>query len=98
MPLCPERGTINAVADGVPLPRLRVRAAKTKERMEITNMGDFTPDRTNGVTFYINGRDVSEMSSKNKEVSCSSEFKSEFRDIIQTCSFARKGKGKKRRK
>ena len=99
MPLCPETGTIIAAADGKPLPPIRVRAAGN-ERMEITNTGDFAPDRLSGVDFFINDQPMMEGKSRKKEVSCTARFKSVYYSMgtatTHTCSFTRKGK--KRRK
>lgn len=99
LPLCPERGTIVAVADGKPLPSLRVRALGG-ERMELTNTGDFLADRLGGIDFSISGVPLPEGSAKNREMSCAAQIVSIFYSAgsatTHTCSFVKKDK--KRRK
>jgi len=84
-----------AAADGQPLPVLRVKAVGN-ERMEITNIGDFSADRLNGVDFFINDQPLPEGSSRKREVSCTARFKSVYYKMgtatTHTCSFTRKGK------
>jgi hypothetical protein len=93
LPLCPERGTIVAVADGQPLPSLKVRATGG-EQMEIINAGDFSADRLNGVDFSINGKSMSEGPGKSKKKSCSAQIVSIFYSAgsatTYTCFLAKK--------
>jgi len=101
LPFCPETGRITAAADGKPLPTLRVRAVSRKqERMELTNTGDFLPDRLNGVEFFVNDKQLPEGSSKNREMRCTAPIKSVHYSMgvatTHICTFKRKGK--KRRK
>jgi hypothetical protein len=99
LPLCPETGTIIAAADGKPLPRLRVKAIGN-ERMELTNTGDFSPDRLNGVDFFINDQPLPEGSARNKEMSCTARIKSVYYNsgiaITHTCSFPQRGRRRRR--
>jgi len=99
LPFCPETGRIVAVADGKPLPSLKVRAVGNG-RMELTNTGDFMASKLNGVDFYIGDQPLPEGASRNKEMSCSAQIKSVFYSAgsatTHTCSFAKSGKkGKK---
>jgi hypothetical protein len=99
LPLCPERGTVVAAADGKPLPTLKVKAIGG-EWMELTNTSDFSADRLSGIEFSIGGVPLPEGSAKNKKMSCAAQIISVFYSAgsatTHTCSFARKGK--KRRK
>jgi hypothetical protein len=99
LPLCPETGTIIAAADGKPLPRLKVKAVGN-ERMELTNTGDFSADRLNGIDFFINDQPLPEGSSRNKEMSCTARITSVYYNsgvaTTHTCSFPQRG-GKRRR-
>jgi hypothetical protein len=101
LPFCPERGTIVAVADGKPLPSLKVKAVGNN-RMQLTNAGDFTPDKLNGVDFYINEQQLAEGSARSKEISCSSQIKSVYYGAgsatTYTCYFADAKKSSKRKK
>jgi len=99
LPFCPETGSIVAAADGKPLPSLKVRSLGN-DSMELTNTGDFSADRLNGVEFYINDQALAEGSTRKKTMSCTARIKSVYYNagiqITHTCSFARKGKkGKK---
>jgi hypothetical protein len=91
LPLCPERGTIVAAADGKPLPALKVRALGG-ERMELTNIGDFSAERLGGTEFLINGAE----GAAKKEMSCAAQITSIFYGAgsatTHTCSFAKKSK------
>jgi len=101
LPFCPETGKMVAVADGKPLPTLKVKAVGN-DRMELTNTGDFSSDKLTGVDFFINDQPMQEGSSKSKEMSCSAQFKSVYYGAgsatTYTCSFANAKKGKRRRK
>ena len=99
LPFCPETGRIIAVADGKPLPTLKVKAVGD-ERMELTNTSDFLADRLRGVGFYISDRPLPEGTTKNKRMSCTAQIKSIYYSAgsatTYICSFARSGKkGKK---
>jgi len=91
-PFVAEEGVINAVADGRYLPPLKVKA-KGGDFMELTNTGDFSADRLNGVRFFINGQPLPEGSQRNKEMSCSAPIKSVYYEAglatKYTCSFRR---------
>jgi hypothetical protein len=99
LPLCPERGTIVAVPEGKPLPSLKVKALGG-ERMELTNTGDFSPDRLGGVDFSISGAPLPERSVRNKEMSCTAQIISTFYSAgsatTYTCSFAKKNKRRRK--
>jgi len=102
LPFCPETGKIVAVADGKPLPSLKVKAIGD-DRMELTNTGDFSPDKLSGVEFYINDQPMTEGSTQNKKMSCTAQIKSVYYGsdsagsaTTYTCSFA--GRGRKRKK
>jgi len=99
LPFCPETGRIIAVADGKPLPSLKVKAVGD-DRMELTNTSDFLADRLRGVDFYISDLPLPEGSAKNKRMSCTAQIKSIYYSTgsatTYICSFARSGKkGKK---
>jgi hypothetical protein len=98
LPLCPEKGTIVAAADGKPLPSLRVRALG-KERMELTNTSDFSAERLNGIEFLIGGK-APEESARNKEMSCTATIESTFYGAgpttTHTCSLGEKNKKRKK--
>jgi hypothetical protein len=98
LPLCPEKGTIIAYADGR-LPSLKVKALGNGQ-MELTNTSSFTPDSLHGIDFFINEQPVPEGSTRNKIMSCTAQIKSIYYNAgVETthiCSFAKKGK--KRRK
>jgi hypothetical protein len=93
LPLCPETGTIRAVADGKPLPDLRVKAMGGG-RMELTNADKFSAERLGGgIEFLINGNELKEGSARNKPMSCTAEIKSTFygsRTATHTCSLKKK--------
>jgi hypothetical protein len=99
IPFWPEKGVINAVADGKPLPLLKVKALGN-ERMVLTNTGDFAADRLRGADFYINDEPLPEGSTRNKEMSCTARIKSvyynEGNQTTYTCSFAKKGKRRRK--
>jgi hypothetical protein len=99
LPFCPETGTIIAVADGKPLPSLKVKAVGDG-RMELTNTGDFLAKRLSGVEFYINDQSLPEGSARNKQISCTAKIKSVYYSAgsatTYICSFAKKGKGRKK--
>jgi hypothetical protein len=99
IPRIAQTGRITAVADGKPLPQLRVKAAGG-DRMELTNASDFTADKLRGIDFYISDQPIPEGSSRSKEMSCTAQIKSVFYSAgsatTHTCSFAKKGKGRKK--
>ena len=99
LPFCAETGTIVAIADGKPLPSLRVKAVGG-DRMELTNAGDFSPDKLTGVDFYINDQPMTEGSARTKEMSCTAQIKSVYYGAgsatTYTCSFTRRGRGNKK--
>jgi hypothetical protein len=99
LPICPETGTIIAAADGKPLPRLKVKALGS-ERMELTNTGDFSADRLNGVDFFINDQPLPEGSARNKEMSCTARITSIYYNsgvaTTHTCSFSQRSRKRKR--
>jgi len=70
--------------------------------MELTNTGDFSTDRLNGVEFYINDQPLVEGSTRKKTMSCTAKIKSVYYSggIMTThiCSFARKGNSNKRKR
>ena len=98
MPFCPETGVLRVAAEGKALPSLSVKAVGN-ERMEITNISDFSIDRLGGVDFFINDQQLAEGVTRKKEVSCTARFKSVHYSMgtaaTHTCSFARKGKKRK---
>jgi hypothetical protein len=93
LPLCPEKGTIVAAADGK-LPRLKVRAIGN-DWMELTNTSDFAAEKLSGVDFFINDQPLPEGSARNKEMSCTAQIKSIFYSTgivtTHTCSFVKRG-------
>jgi hypothetical protein len=100
LPFCPETGRLVAVADGKPLPPLKVKAVGN-ERMELTNIGDFSPDKLSGIDFYIGDQPVLEGSSRRKVMSCSTEIKSVHYSgggavTTHKCSFAKAGRKRKK--
>jgi len=99
LPFCAETGTIVAVADGKPLPSLKVKATGD-EYMELTNTGDFSSDKLSGIEFYINDQPLPEGATQNKKMSCTAQIKSIYYGAgsatTYTCSFARRGKGHKK--
>jgi hypothetical protein len=98
LPLCPETGTICAVADGKPLPDLKVKAIG-RGRMELTNTSAFSAERLGGIEFLIGGKPP-EGSARNKEMSCTAEIKSTFYGVgpatTYTCSLSEKNKKRKK--
>lgn len=101
LPLCPESGTLIAAADGKPLPSLKIKAVGN-ERMELTNTGDFAPERLGSTDFFINDQPLPEGSTKKKEMSCTARIKSVYYSggisSTHTCSFSKKRKKKKKRR
>jgi hypothetical protein len=99
LPLCPEKGTIVAAADGKPLPALKVRALGGGW-MELTNTGSFSAEKLDGVEFLINGNELKEGSTGKKKMSCTAEIKSTFYDegpgIIHICSLSKKDRNRRK--
>jgi hypothetical protein len=98
MPLCPERGTIVAVANDKPLPPLKV-TAKGNESMELTNAADFAADKLDNVggeriDFTINNMPLPEGATK-RTMNCNAKVISVFHNLsggatTHTCSLSKR--------